>query len=276
VFELPEYITLARQINETLTGKTVSRGSLGNSPHKFVWYNRTPEEFAELTTGKRVGTATVRGRWLFLALDPGHVLVFGECGGRLLYHAPGAALPDKYHLWLAFTDGSALTMMTQMWGAMELYEAGKEQERQYINGMRPTPLDAAFTFDYFCGLIDSLLGGEKRSVKALLTQEQLVPGLGNSTAQDIMFRAHLHPRHPLGELDAAQRRNLYDAIVGTLHDMIAAGGRSDEVDLFGRPGGYRRLMDSTAVGKPCPVCATPIEKMQYLGGACYVCPTCQT
>ena len=275
MFELPEYVTFARQFNETLAGKVIASGSLGNSPHKFVWYNRSPEEFAALTQGKRVGQATVRGRWLCVALEPGYVLVFGECGGKLLYHAPGAPLPDTYHLWLAFTDGSALTLMTQMWGAMELYEAGKELERQYIKDQRPAPLDPAFTFAYFSGLIDSLLAGEKRSVKALLTQEQLIPGLGNSTAQDIMFRARVHPRHPVGELDAGQRHALYDAILGTLRDMIAAGGRSDETDLFGRPGGFQRLMDSKAAGRPCPVCATPIEKMQYLGGACYVCPQCQ-
>jgi hypothetical protein len=34
-------------------------------------------------------------------------------------------LPKKYHLWLAFEDGSALTTLTQMWGAMELFEAGR-------------------------------------------------------------------------------------------------------------------------------------------------------
>jgi formamidopyrimidine-DNA glycosylase len=43
MFELPETVTLSRQINETLAGKTVRRGSLGNSPHKFLWYNRAPD-----------------------------------------------------------------------------------------------------------------------------------------------------------------------------------------------------------------------------------------
>ena len=37
MFELPEFITLAGQISETLTGKVIKEGSLGNSPHKFVW-----------------------------------------------------------------------------------------------------------------------------------------------------------------------------------------------------------------------------------------------
>ena len=276
MFELPECITLARQVNETLAGKTISRGSLGNSPHKFVWYNRSPEEFAGFTAGKTVGRAYARGKWLFIPLDPGYVLLLGECGGRLLYHPPGANLPAKYHLWLTFTDGSALTEFTQMWGAMELYEAGREEERQYVKGMRPTPAEPAFTFEYFADLVAELRAGEKRSVKGLLTQEQLIPGLGNAIAQDIMFRAGLHPGHPIGQLSERQRRALYEAIRATVDAAIAGGGRDDEFDLHNRSGGYRRLMDSRAVGQPCPTCGTSVEKMQYLGGACYFCPSCQT
>jgi formamidopyrimidine-DNA glycosylase len=276
VFELPEYITLARQINETVAGKTIRSGALGNSPHKFVWYNRTHEEFAALTAGKTVGTAHVRGRWLFIPLEPGYVLLFGECGGKLLYHAPPAKLPEKYHLWLAFADGSALSALTQMWGAMELYEAGLEMERQYVKGMRPTPVEPDFTFDYFSALIAELLTGEKRSIKALLTQDQLIPGLGNAIAQDIMFRAGLHPRRPISDLSDVQQRTLYDAIRATVDAAIAGGGRYDEWDLYSRPGGYHRLLDNAAVGRPCPNCNTAIEKIQYLGGACYLCPRCQT
>jgi formamidopyrimidine-DNA glycosylase len=67
-----------------------------------------------------------------------------------------------------------------MWGAMELYELGQEQERQYVKGMRPTPIEPNFTFEYFSTFIDSLLEGEKRSVKGLLTQDQLIPGLDNA------------------------------------------------------------------------------------------------
>ena len=283
MFELPEFVTLARQINETVAGKVIRSGALGNSPHKFVWYNRTHDEFAELTQGKTVGKATAKGRWMFVPLEPapgpdrgpGYILLFGECGGKLLYHAAGEKLPEKYHLWLTFEDNSALTAMTQMWGAMELYEAGQEQERQYVKGMRVTPVEPEFTFDYFTALIDSLLAGEKRSVKGLLTQDQLIPGLGNAIAQDIQFRAGLHPRHPIAELSQAQRRSLYDAILVTVQDAIAKGGRNDETDLYNRPGGYVRLMDSRAAGRPCPTCGTPIEKIQYLGGACYFCPRCQ-
>ncbi len=275
MFELPEMVTLARQFNQTLLGKTIRKGSLGNSPHKFVWYNRNPDEFERLTENKTVGETRAKGRWLMTTIDPGYVLVLGECGGKVLYHPVSQSLPAKYHLQLEFADGSYLTGMTQMWGAFELYETGLELERQYIKDMRPTPIDAEFSFEYFSNLIDELNRGEKRSAKGLLTQEQIIPGLGNAIAQDILFKAGLHPRRPISELNTVQRQVLYQAIVESVQAVIDKGGRYDEVDLFNQPGGYIRIMDSKSAGKPCPVCNTPIEKMQYLGGACYLCPRCQ-
>jgi formamidopyrimidine-DNA glycosylase len=262
-------------MNQTLVGKTIKRGILGNSPHKFVWYNRTHQEFEKLIWNKLIGTARVHGRWLTLDLEPGFRLVLGECGGKILFHLPGVSLPEKYHLLLIFTDDSALTAMTTMWGAMELFETGKELERQYIKDMRTTPVEPGFTFSYFTALIDELLQDKKRSVKSLLTQNQIIPGLGNAIAQDIMFTAHLHPHKSLQDLTIEQRCSLFKAIKDTTFEAIEKGGRNDETDLFGNPGGYTRLMDNQAVDKPCSKCGSLVKKIQYLGGACYFCPSCQ-
>lgn len=177
MFEIPEYITLAGQMAESLSGKRIAKGTLGNSPHKFVWYNRKPAEFAAIVHAKTVGKAYSKGRWLFVPIQPGYVLVFGECGGKILLHDKESQLPEKYHLSLYFDDGSALSATTQMWGAMELYESGKELERQYIKGMRPTPTDRAFTLEYLEGLIKECVMEGSRSVKGLLTQDQLIPGV---------------------------------------------------------------------------------------------------
>lgn len=275
MFELPEYITLAEQINSALSGQRIRSGYLGNSPHKFVWYNRTHQEFSELIRGRTVGTAHARGKWLFVALEPGYVLLLGECGGKLLYHPPESPVPNKYHLYIVFEDDSFLTAMTRMWGAMELYERGAEQERQYIRGMRPTPIEPEFTLDYFSGLVDELIVEKKQSAKGLLTQDQTIPGLGNAIAQDILFRARLHPRHALHDLGRDERLDLYRAILETVREIIDKGGRYDEYDLYNNPGGYVRIMDRNSMERPCPECGGAIEKIQYLGGACYFCPSCQ-
>jgi formamidopyrimidine-DNA glycosylase len=276
MFELPEIITLARQINENLAGKIIEQGSLGNSPHKFVWYNRKHEEFTELTEGKTIGNAWAKGRWLFIPLDPGYILLLGEFGGKLVYHTAHISIPAKYHLLIHFTDRTFLSAMTQMWGAMELYESGKEQDRQYIKGMKATPIDPEFSVEYFTSLIAYLQEGGKRSVKSLLTQDQIIPGLGNAITQDILFQAGLHPKHLISELDLDQQRVLYDSIISTVREVISKGGRNDEYDLFEQPGKYIRLMDSHSPSRPCPRCKGKVEKILYLGGACYLCPVCQT
>jgi formamidopyrimidine-DNA glycosylase len=275
MFELPEMLVLSRQMNETLRGKTIAQGMQGNSPHKFVWYNHTHEEFEELTKGKVLGEACARGRWLFLNVEPGYVLVLGELGGKILYHPAGSKEPNKYHLLLRFDDDSFLTVMIQMWGAIELYPRGEELNRQYVRDMRPVPGEPDFTYEHFTTLIDEVSQKEKKSAKGLLTQDQLLPGLGNSIAQDILFRARLHPRHLVGELDGTARRELYDAVLETVDAVAGLGGRYDELDLYGSPGGYVRLMDKNAAGKPCPECETTVEKIQFLGGSCYFCPSCQ-
>jgi formamidopyrimidine-DNA glycosylase len=275
MFELPEMITLATQINETLSGKTIRRGVLGNSPHKFVWYNRAHDDFEQLTQAKTIGEAMVKGRWLFIHLEPGYVLVLGEFGGKVLYHSPDSTVPEKYHLYLTFEDDSFFTATTQMWGAVELYEKGKEFTGKYVKDMKTTPVEADFTYPYFCDLIDTLVQEGKKSAKGLLTQDQIIPGLGNAIAQDILFKAGLHPKHPVNDMNEDQRQKLYNQIIETVNEVIDKGGRNDELDLFNNPGRYVRLMDKNSVRNPCPQCGGKVEKMQYLGGACYVCPVCQ-
>ena len=275
MFELPEYLTLAKQMNDSLKGKKIKRGVLGNAPHKFVWYNRRHDEFERMTKGKTIGEAKARGRWLFVELKKGYVLVLGEFGGKVLLYPQGSEVPKKYHLWLDFEDGSFLTATTQMWGAVDLYEKGKELTGKYVKDMKATPVEPEFTIDYFRGLIDNVLKDEKKSVKGLLTQDQTIPGLGNAIAQDIMFKAALHPKHLINDLNTGQKRTLYKAIIDTVKEVTRKGGRYDESDLYGRPGRYVRLMDKNAVNKPCPRCGGKVEKIQYLGGACYFCLECQ-
>ena len=141
--------------------------------------------------------------------------------------------------------------------------------------MKTTPVEVDFTYPYFSTLIDGLTQEGKKSVKGLLTQDQTIPGLGNAIAQDILFKAGLHPRHPVNDLTEEEKQRLFNQIIETVNAVIEKGGRNDEHDLYNNPGQYVRLMDKHSVNNPCPQCGGKVEKMQYLGGACYVCSICQ-
>ena len=110
MFELPEVLTLARQMRETLTGKTIRAGSLGNSPHKFVWYNRSHDEFAKLTRGKTVGEAYSKGRGVIRGL---HFQKPPHAETKLVRAVVGA-------IWDVFVDLRKASPTFGKWDAIEL------------------------------------------------------------------------------------------------------------------------------------------------------------
>ena len=275
MIELPEARTIARQIEETLRGKVIASGMRGSSPHKFAFYTGSADEYAEILAGKTLGSAREYGSNIVVRLDPGYGLVLGGGGERILYHPASEQPPAKHQLLLAFSDGSHLSVSVQGWGAAQLVPWADLATRSHAGRERVSPLGEEFTFDHFQGLWGELAPADPRSVKYFCISKPGVWGLGNGYLQDILFRAALHPRRRAVSLTTDARRALYDATVAVLREATALGGRDTERDLFSQPGGYKRVMDSTMVGQPCPVCATPIAKIQYLGGACYHCPSCQ-
>lgn len=275
MIELPEATTIARQMNAELTGKRITDGNRGNSPHKFAFYNRPPEEYAAILPGKTLGEATVNGPLILLEAEPGYVIILGGGGERIVYHRSSASLPKKYQLFLHFNDDTYLTVTVQGWGAAYLWEADKLDQHPYLNFQKPSPLSDAFTLDYFRSLFAELKADEVCSVKYFMISKPGVLGVGNGCLQDILWQARLHPRRRAVSLSVAEQQALYVAIRTTLQKMVDGGGRDSDYDLYDKPGGYRRILHSKVVGQPCPACSTPIEKAAYLGGAVYFCPQCQ-
>lgn len=280
MIEMPEAVTLAKQMNAALIGKTIQCFGHGELVHKFLWLNRPVEEYDSILAGKTVTGARSYGKSIYLDLGTENLLWFSEMGGRILYLPEQQTplpqkSPSKVHLRWDFTDGSALVLILQMWGAVRLLETNGLTQRPDAETGIP-PLSAAFTFEGFDELLEYYPEKSKQGIKGFLVTSKYVNGLGNGYLQDILFRAGIHPRRKIPAINEVERRQLYAAIQETMKQAIELGGRDDERDLFDQPGSYHRLMSNQVVGQPCPVCGTIIEKIAYLGGACYVCPQCQT
>lgn len=276
MIELPEAIVIARQMDAALRGKRIVSGDRGNSPHKFAFSSGTSEEYAAIFAGQTVGGSTAHGMSILTEIGAAHTLVLGCGGERILLHADERSLPKKHQLFLHFEDGAYLTVAISGWGNTLLLPRAEAGRHQHVRADRITPLDEAFTWDYFRQLFDPLTQESKASLKYFLISEPGLWGLGNGCLQDILFHARLHPRRRAVDTGEAERRALYDSIRATLRQIVDRGGRHDEVDLYGQPGGYQRILHSKSVGQPCPECGTPIEKVAYLGGSIYFCPACQT
>ena len=280
MIEMPEATTIARQMNVTLVGKTISKFGRGNKTHKFLWLNHPDEVYEQTLPGLTIAGASSFGRSIHLHLSDEHMLGWWDAGGKILYHEPGAKLPKNYHLGWEFEDGSAMTYALQMWGGVKLLDQNPTDEDNKYDSTGVEPLSQDFTLERLNQMMDEYPEKTSKGVKGFLVATGYVmpnhiAGLGNAIVQDILFHAGISPKRKVMDISLEERDKLHDAINSTLAEAIRLGGRYDEVDLFGNKGGYIRLMDSKTKETPCTKCGTDIQKISYLGGACYICPSCQ-
>jgi formamidopyrimidine-DNA glycosylase len=276
MIELPEASTIARQMSQELKGKRIAYGNRGNSAHKFAFSSGSPEEYAAIFEGRCMGETTGHGSAILASIEPDYVLVLGGGGERILFHREERTLPKKHHLLLHFEDGAYLTVTVQGWGNTLLLPEVEAGAHLHVQKDRIPPLSEGFTWDHFQQLFDLVDKDSATSVKYFVISEPGVWGVGNGYLQDILFRAKIHPRRRVVDLGDREKRKLYQAIIDTLEQAVELGGRESERDLYGNSGGYASILSSKAKGQPCPECGTAIEKIQYLGGSCYLCPSCQT
>ena len=279
MIEMPEAITIAQQMNQTLTGKKVASFSRGNKTHKFLWLNRPDEEYETILPGLEITAASSFGRSIYLHLGE-YMIWWSDTGGKLLYHPPDEKLPKNYHLIWRFEDGSAMTFAMQMWGGVKLLEKSEFNEKPH-DETGVEPLSDNFTMARFSQMLDEYPDRTSKGIKGFLVAtgyavENHIAGLGNAIVQDILFQAGISPKRKNLDISTQEREKLYLAINSTIEEAIQLGGRYDEVDHFGNKGRYIRLMDSKTADTPCLNCGTDIKKISYLGGACYICPKCQS
>ena len=276
MIEFPEAATIALQMSTALQGKQIKSAIRGNAPHRFAFYTRQPEEYATILRDKKVGESVANGSMIVTSIEPGHVLVLGEGGERILFHRNDKALPQKHQLLLHFTDDTYLTVTVQGWGSLRLLEQSEAATHPVVGKTGVSPLDKAFTLEYFQSLFEKLAEQDPRSIKFFIISDPGIWGVGNGYLQDVLFRAGVHPKRRSIDVSHEEKTKLHRAIGETLKRAVELGGRDTEHDLFNKAGRYQRILNSKKAGKPCPVCGTPIEKIQYLGGTSYFCPRCQT
>ena len=193
MIELPEAINLAKQMRETVRGKTVSAVYPPSSPHKFCWFNHEPEEYQALLAGHTVTGAAGFGIFSELEFDGGVRLCFND-GVNPRFIRKEEVRPKKYQLLLEFTDGSAIAFTVAMYGSISCHSGDYDNEyyRKSIESI--SPLTEEFDEGYFKELLASVKPA--MSVKAFLATEQRMPGLGNGCLQDILFQVFpFHTAH---------------------------------------------------------------------------------
>lgn len=272
MIELPEAITLGRQLKEALAEKRITEVFNANSLHKFTFFHGDPLGYGALLRGKEVLSASGWGIFVSILLEDNTRISFND-GVNLRFSNDSAEIPTKYQLLLTFNDDSFLAVTVAMYGGISACKGEFDNPYYRKSVERMSPLSDSFDTNY----VQSMIEKETKniSLKAFLATEQRLPGIGNGVLQDILFNAGLHPKRKIQSLDAFDKERLFGSITSTLQAMVDGGGRDTENDLFGHKGGYTTCMSKNTLEKPCPRCGGSITKESYMGGAVYYCPCCQ-
>jgi len=270
MIEIPEAQTLARQLAETLTGKVIVSAVAASSPHGFAWYFGDPAGYGDLLNGKTITGAEAHGGRPEISAEDMRIC-FGD-GVNMRYLAPGTKPPGKHQLLIDFDDGSATCCTVQMYGCLEAFPEGENDNPYYLVGkQKPSPLNDEFDYAYF----QALLTDERLSAKAFLATQQRIPGLGNGVLQDVLWECKIHPKRKMSSLNQTEIELMFTSVKSVLAGMTAAGGRDTEKNLFGQLGGYPVVLSRRTDQTPCPRCGSPIKRAAYLGGNIYFCEECQ-
>ncbi|WP_377269232.1 bifunctional DNA-formamidopyrimidine glycosylase/DNA-(apurinic or apyrimidinic site) lyase [Peterkaempfera sp. SMS 1(5)a] len=279
--ELPEVEVVRRGLERWVSGRAIAEVQVLH-PRAVRRHLAGPVDFAARLTGRTLGPAHRRGKYLWLPLDGTGCSLLGHLGmsGQLLVQPPEA--PDETHLRvrLRFTDGGReLRFVDQRtFGGLTVHPAepgDPEATPLAIAHIARDPLDPRFDDEAF----HTALRGRRTIVKRALLDQSLISGVGNIYADEALWRARLHYDRPTATLTRPQTVLLLQSVREVMAAALAVGGTSFDslyVNVNGESGYFSRELD--AYGRrdePCRRCGTPIRRDPWMNRSSYFCPHCQ-
>lgn len=277
---LPEIETIRRDLDRELSGLRIKSVEVLEAGH--AKRSGGPKKFVNRLEKMKITNVRRRGLYLIMSLDSEDVVVahLGS-GGQLRRHANRDAVEPNTVLSITFTKSGQLRLVDAAGDAV-LFLASAEklvEEVPELDGLGIDPLDQPVPWRIF----GQLLLAQEAKLKAVLTDDRVVVGLGELYSDEILFAAGLRFDRLPNSLGPQEVRRLHRAMVETLHDAAKHRGATLEdglyVDVHGKPGGYEEYLNvfkqSGKSGRPCPRCHRPIQKYRFRRRWTYFCEQCQ-
>ncbi len=272
MIELPESIVLAHKGSHLFKGLKITNVTANKTSHSFCWMNKEPSFLAHELVGKKISEVVASSHYLRFIFDDETELATGE--DVIFSYKSKEKESEKHQLLLLFDNDMILEFKIKLYGFI-LFGKSSELKTSWPYYQKALdavdPLSPKFTYEYF--LEATGLNQTSGSVKQALSTNQHIPGLGNGILQDVLFNAHLQPKHKVSSLTDDEKHQLYMSFLSTLKIMITQGGRNNVSHFENDFGHYDVLMQSNR--DRCPVCSATLVKEAYLGGKVIYCPQCQ-
>ena len=273
--ELPEVEITRRHLSEAMTGRTLVDVKLSHP--RTSRHNASPEEVETKLQGRRIVEVGRRGKFLVFGLDDGHRMVAHlGMSGRFSVGTEDVVPEAHTHFVAELDDGTYVRFVDpRTFGFVAVYDED-EIEASGISRIGPDAWDDPPDADSLA----VSLAGRTAPIKALLLDQRPLSGLGNIYADEVLFRAQIHPLTPAGRVSTERLEQLLEATRIVLTTAISSGGTTlDDLAYLlpdGRAGeNLGRLAVYGREGEPCPSCDAPIERVVIRARSSHFCPNCQ-
>lgn len=290
--ELPEVETVRRGLTPAMVGARF----VTVEAHRPDLRRPLPNDFAGRLEGATVTALARRAKYLLAELSSGDVLMMhlgmsgsfrvsgeGEAQVPGGFHYPRSEARAHDHVVFHMSSGARIVFNDpRRFGLMLLVPADQLAEHPLMREVGPEPLDRAFD----AAVLARACAGKATSLKAALSDQKVVAGLGNIYVCEALHRARLSPKR--GAASIATKAGgpnergaaLVDAIKTVLKDAIAAGGSSlrNYARTDGELGNFQhRFRVYDREGEPCvtPGCTGVVKRIVQGGRSTFFCPKCQ-
>ena len=267
--ELPEVEVTRQSFAQRIRGARVHAVRLGK-PLRWP-LGCAPESLVS----QAVGEATRRGKYLWLPLERGGLLMHLGMSGSLAFDTGQAAPGPHDHFDLVTTRGTLRLTDPRRFGAVvwsSAIDAGAAAK--LLAGLGLEPFDPAFTGAH----LHAALRGRRVAIKQALLGGAIVVGAGNIYACEALFEAGIDPRTRSHRVSLARCERLAAAVRSTLARALELGGSTlrNFRDAHGMAGAFQ--IEARVYGRQgqrCVRCDGTIRRIVQGQRATYFCPGCQ-
>ncbi len=266
--ELPEVETVVRTLEHQLGNRTIQSVEV-------LWENmianKTVKDFCRLLENQTFLSYGRRGKYLIFTLTDYILVAHLRMEGKFYVYKEEATPLKHTHVIFHLDQGQLHYNDVRKFGKFYLYKKGEAIE--CIEKLGLEPFDEKLTAEYcrdYCK-------GNRTPIKTMLLDQSMIAGIGNIYADEICFKARIHPLRPSCYISLDKWKEIVSATKEILADAIKAGGTTirSYTSSLGVTGLFQLSLKVHDRKDQCDKCGSDIVKIKVGGRGTYYCPDCQ-
>ncbi|MBR3199132.1 MAG: DNA-formamidopyrimidine glycosylase [Bacilli bacterium] len=266
--ELPEVETVRKVLKKEVLNKKILSASI-------YWNNiiAYPEvkEFIKSIKNQTILDINRYGKWLMFELNEYYLLSHLRMEGKYFIRNKKDIKEKHEHVIFHFNDNTDLRYHdTRKFGKMYLINKEEVYNVKPLKDLGLEPWDKNLTIKYLKNKF------HHKPIKTELLDQNIIVGIGNIYADEILFLSKINPSKYADELTNKDYQRIIDNTRNILAKAIENGGTTIK-SYTSSEGVHGRFQSQLLVHtkKKCPICENDITKITIGGRGTYYCKKCQ-